>query len=98
MPARPRSARAGTEGNHSPTRPPIGVRGLCPRTFSAKRVPNTGAKAKLSRGAELGPVTLLELLAAAAPAGIVPADVVAFRVDDRTRRAGGRRRPAAACH
>ena len=33
-------------------------------------------------------MTLLELLAAAAPAGVVPADVVALRVHDRTRRAG----------
>src|SRR4029077_15692150 len=60
---------------------------------------NSRAKAKLSRGAKRSsPVTLLELLAAAAPAGGVPADGVALGVEDRARRAGGRCRAAAACH
>jgi len=51
MPARPRSARAGTEGNNRATRPPMRVRGLCPRTLSAKRRNQNQAKAKLSCGA-----------------------------------------------
>src|SRR5439155_16122476 len=54
------------------------------------------AKASLSRGA-LGAMTLLELLAAAAPARVVAADVLLLRLDDGARRSG-RRRGAAARH
>src|SRR3954465_14894722 len=62
MRARPRSARARTEVNNRPTTPPIGVRGLGPRTLRAERRTSHRAKAKLSRGAKLGAVTLFELL------------------------------------
>src|SRR6476469_1081223 len=68
------------------------------RASSTASIPSGHIQAKLSRRAELSPVTLLELLATAAPAGVVPADVVAFRVHDRARRAGGRCRGAAAGH
>src|SRR5262245_15292549 len=44
----------------------------------------------------LGAVALLELLAGAAPAGIVPADVLVLALDDGARRDGGRD-GAAAC-
>ena len=45
MPARPRSARAGTEGNSCPAGDTMGVRGLCPRTFTREAgVPNPERK------------------------------------------------------
>jgi hypothetical protein len=45
MTARPRSARAGTEGNNRPARDTMGVRGLCPRTFTREAgVPNPERK------------------------------------------------------
>jgi hypothetical protein len=45
MPARPRSARAGTEGNNRPAGDTMGVRGLCPRTFTREAgVPNPERK------------------------------------------------------
>ena len=44
MPARPRSACAGTEGNDRLARDTMGVRGLCPCTFTrAAGVPNCEA-------------------------------------------------------
>jgi hypothetical protein len=54
MAARPRSARAGTEGNSCPAGDTMGVRGLCPRTFTREAgVPNLRAKAELSLGVRL---------------------------------------------
>jgi hypothetical protein len=45
MPARPRSARAGTEGNSCPAGDTMNVRGLCPRTFTREAgVPNPERK------------------------------------------------------
>jgi hypothetical protein len=56
MRARPRSARARTVGGEPPSPPPIGVRGLSPRTFPAPSgVPNPRAKAELSRGLRFPP-------------------------------------------
>ena len=45
------SARARTEGTSAKPHAPDGVRGLCPRTFSAKRRTQIRAKAQLSLGA-----------------------------------------------
>jgi hypothetical protein len=45
MTARPRSASAGTDGNNRPARDTMGVRGLCPRTFTREAgVPNPERK------------------------------------------------------
>src|ERR687887_659988 len=65
-------------------------------TEGRKRLrPSVGPK---RRSPASSAVALLELLAGAAPAGVVAADVLAVRLDDRLRRAGGRGRAARECH
>jgi hypothetical protein len=56
MTARPRSARAGTEGNNRPARDTMGVRGLCPRTFTREAgVPNPERKRSFRSASGLAP-------------------------------------------
>src|SRR5919109_998582 len=82
--------RTSTSASHKPRKsaraPPVRV------TREAPYLKSTESEAFGRR--VLGAVALLELLAAAAPARVVAADVVALRLDDLTRAC--RRRRAAA--
>src|SRR5207253_10199141 len=91
-PQAPVPARKGTTAKHHHQKK---CAGSARARYARSAVPNPRAKAKLSLGT-LSAVALLELLTAAAPARIVTADVLPFGLHDRTRRTGGRGRPAAA--